>query len=35
VAEFEAEIKNASSEKGLLVLVRSAEGSRFIVVKGE
>jgi serine protease Do len=35
VAEFEAEIKNASPEKGLLLLVRSAEGSRFVVVKGE
>ncbi|HEY2413516.1 MAG TPA: Do family serine endopeptidase [Pirellulaceae bacterium] len=35
VAEFEAEIKNGSPEKGLLLLVRSAEGSRFVVVKAE
>jgi len=35
VAEFEAEVKNASAEKGLLLLVRSAEGSRFVVVKSE
>jgi len=35
VAEFEAEIKSPVSEKGLLLLVRSAEGSRFVVVKGE
>lgn len=35
VADFESEIKNASPEKGLLLLVRSAEGSRFVVVKSE
>jgi serine protease Do len=35
VADFENEIKNASAEKGLLFLVRSAEGSRLVVVKGE
>jgi serine protease Do len=35
VAAFEAEVKNASAEKGLLLLVRSAEGSRFIVLKAE
>ena len=35
VAEFENEIKNISADKGLLLLVRSAEGSRFVVVKGE
>jgi len=35
VAEFEAEIKNASLDKGILLLVRSAEGSRFIVLKSE
>jgi serine protease Do len=35
VAEFEAEAKSASLDKGLLLLVRSAEGSRFVVIKGE
>ncbi len=35
VAEFEAELKNTTPDKGLLLLVRSAEGSRFVVVKGE
>jgi len=35
VAEFEAEVKNASPDKGVLLLVRSAEGSRFIVLKSE
>jgi serine protease Do len=35
VAEFEAEVKNASPEKGLLLLVRSDEGSRFAVLKSE
>jgi serine protease Do len=35
VAEFEAEIKNASLDKGVLLLVRSSEGSRFIVLKSE
>jgi len=35
VADFENEVKNASPEKGLLLLVRSAEGSRFVVVKSE
>jgi serine protease Do len=35
VAEFEAEAKNASPEKGVLLLVRSAEGSRFVVLKSE
>jgi len=35
VTDFESEIKNASPEKGLLLLVRSAEGSRFVVVKSE
>jgi len=34
-AEFEAEVKNASPDKGVLLLVRSAEGSRFVVVKSE
>jgi serine protease Do len=35
VAEFEAEAKNASPEKGILLLVRSTEGSRFVVLKSE
>jgi serine protease Do len=35
VAEFEAEVKNASPEKGVMLLVRSAEGSRFVVLKSE
>jgi len=35
VAEFEAEVKNTSPDKGVLLLVRSAEGSRFVVVKSE
>ncbi len=35
VAEFESVLKNATPDKGLLLLVRSAEGSRFVVVKGE
>ena len=35
VAEFEAEIKNASLDKGVLLLVRSTEGSRFVVLKSE
>lgn len=35
VAEFEAEAKNASPEKGVLLLVRSAESSRFVVLKSE
>jgi serine protease Do len=35
VAEFETEIKNASLDKGVLLLVRSTEGSRFIVLKSE
>jgi serine protease Do len=33
VAAFEAEIKNASLDKGVLLLVRSGEGSRFVVIK--
>ena len=35
VAEFETEIKNASLDKGVLLLVRSTEGSRFVVLKSE
>jgi serine protease Do len=35
VAEFEAEVKNASPDKGVLLLVRSPEGSRFVVLKNE
>jgi serine protease Do len=33
VAEFEAAIGQASLDKGVLILVRSAEGSRFVVLK--
>jgi serine protease Do len=33
VAEFERAIEGASLEKGVLLLVRSAEGSRFVVLK--
>jgi serine protease Do len=35
VAEFQAEVNKASLEKGLLLLVRSTEGSRFVVLKSE
>jgi serine protease Do len=35
VAEFEAEVKSASLDKGVLLLVRTGEGSRFIVLKSE
>lgn len=35
VADFEAEVKNASPEKGLLLLVKTPEGSRFVVLKSE
>lgn len=35
VAEFEAAIRGASLDKGLLLLVRSGEGSRFVVLKNE
>lgn len=35
VAEFEAAIGQASLDKGVLLLVRSAEGSRFVVLKSE
>src|SRR5204862_4008700 len=35
VAEFEAEVNNASPDKGVLFLVRSGEGSRFVVIKSE
>jgi serine protease Do len=35
VADFEAELKNASLDKGVLLLVRSSEGSRFVVLKNE
>jgi hypothetical protein len=34
VAEFERAIAGASLDKGVLLLVRSAEGSRFVVLKG-
>jgi serine protease Do len=35
VEEFEVALKNASLEKGVLLLVKSAEGSRFVVLKSE
>jgi serine protease Do len=35
VADFEEAVKNASLEKGVLLLVRSAEGSRFVVLRSE
>jgi serine protease Do len=35
VAEFDAAIRNASPEKGVLLLVKSSEGSRFVVLKSE
>jgi serine protease Do len=35
VASFEAELKNASLDKGVLLLVRTEQGSRFIVLKSE
>jgi serine protease Do len=35
VSDFEAELKNASLDKGVLLLVRSSEGSRFVVLKSE
>jgi serine protease Do len=35
VAGFEAEMSKASLDKGVLMLVRSAEGSRFVVLKAE
>jgi len=34
-AEFESEVKSASPDKGVLLLVRSAEGSKFVVLKSE
>lgn len=33
VSEFEAAVKDASLEKGVLVLVKSPEGSRYVVLK--
>jgi serine protease Do len=35
VEEFNAAMANASPEKGVLLLVRSAQGSRFVVLKSE
>jgi serine protease Do len=35
VEQFNAAVKNASLEKGVLLLVKSSEGSRFIVLKSE
>jgi serine protease Do len=34
-ADFEAEVKRADLEKGVLLLVRSSEGSRFVVLRSE
>lgn len=34
-ANFEAATKDADMKKGLMLLVRTAEGSRFVVVRGE
>lgn len=34
-AEFEAALRSASPEKGVLLLVRTSEGSRFVVLKSE
>ena len=33
VADFEAELKNVSLDKGALLLVRTPEGSKFVVLK--
>src|SRR5206468_2925444 len=33
VADFEAELKNVSLDKGVLLLVRTQEGSKFVVLK--
>jgi len=35
VAEFEAAMRSASPDKGVLLLVRSGDGSRFVVLKKE
>jgi serine protease Do len=35
VAEFEAEVNRAELDKGVLLLVRSSEGSRFVVIRSE
>lgn len=35
IEQFEAAVKNASLEKGVLLLVKSTEGSRFVVLKTE
>ena len=35
VEEFEEAVERASLEKGVLLLVRSAQGSRFVVIKSE
>jgi serine protease Do len=35
VADYEAAVRGASVEKGVLLLVRSGEGSRFVVLKKE
>ena len=33
--EFEAGVKESDMKKGVLLLVRTAQGSRFVVVRGE
>jgi len=35
VAEFDAAIRSATGEKGVMLLVKSSEGSRFVVLKSE
>ncbi len=35
VEEFEAALKEKSSSDGALLLVRTQEGSRFVVIRGE
>jgi S1-C subfamily serine protease len=33
VADFQAAVQRASPEKGVLLLVKTAEGSRFVVIR--
>jgi serine protease Do len=35
VEDFDSAMKDSSLERGVLLLIRSAEGSRFVVVKSE
>ena len=35
VSEFNAAVKDASLDKGVLLLVKSSEGSRFVVLRNE